>query len=69
MRSVFKLWVTYFRKIFEKLRKYSLITPEIEKKKENQPKNTQELRKKRRIGSNAKKLGKLEPQLEQTFLL
>jgi len=48
MRSVFKPWVTYFckifeklSKIFEKLRKYSLRTPEIKKKiQENQPQNT-----------------------------
>ena len=32
MRSVFKPWVTYFCKIFEKLRKYSLRIPEIKKK-------------------------------------
>merc|ERR1712055_255021 len=32
MRSVFKPLETYFRKIFEKLRKYSLRTPEIKKK-------------------------------------
>ena len=32
MRSVFKPWVTYFCKIFEKVRKYSLKTPEIKKK-------------------------------------
>ena len=32
MRSVFKPWVTYFCKIFKKVRKYSLRTPEIKKK-------------------------------------
>ena len=32
MRSVFKPLVTYFRKILEKLRKFSLRTPEIKKK-------------------------------------
>ena len=47
MRSIFKPWVIYIRKIFEKIRKYSLKTPKIKKKfLENKPRNTQELRKK-----------------------
>ena len=47
MRSVFKPWVTYFCKIFEKVRKYSLRTPEIKKKnKKISLQTSQELRKK-----------------------
>ena len=33
MKSVFKPLVTYFYKVFENIRKYSLRTPEIKKKK------------------------------------
>ena len=32
MRSIFKPWVIYIRKIFEKIGKYSLKTPKIKKK-------------------------------------
>ena len=47
MRSDFKPWVTYFCKIFEKVRKYSLRTPEIKKKnKKISLQTSQELRKK-----------------------
>ena len=57
MRSIFKPCAIYIRKIFEKIRKYSLKTPKIKKKIKN------------KIGSNAKNLRKLEPQPEQTFLM
>ena len=67
MRSILKPWVTYFCKIF-KLRKYSLKTPKIKKKKiENYPSIWPKLRKK--IGSNVDNLRNLEPQPEQTFLI
>ena len=71
MGFVFKPWVTYFCRIFEKVRKYSLRTPEIKKKdKKISLQTSQELRKnKKKIGSNAKNLGNLEPQPEQTFLI
>ena len=72
MRSDFKPWVTYFCELFEKVRKYSLRTPEIKKKKkENQPPNIPRIKKKnkKKIGSNAKNLRNLEPQPEQTFLI
>ena len=64
MRSVFKPLVTYFRKILEKLRKFSLRTPEIKKKI-----SLKHPRIKKKIGSNAKNLRNLEPQPEQTFLI
>ena len=32
MRSIFKPRVTYFHKIFEKIRKYSLRAPKLKKK-------------------------------------
>ena len=68
MRSVFKPLVTYFRKILEKLRKFSLRTPEIKKKISLKHPRIKEKNKKK-IGSNAKNLRKLEPQPEQTFLI
>ena len=67
MRFVFKPWVTYFCKIFEKIRKYSLSTPEIKKISLKAP--IIKKKNKKKIGSNAKKLRKLEPQPEQTFLI
>merc|ERR1712055_3641 len=71
MRSVFKPWVTYFCKIFEKVRKYSLRTPEIKKKIKKISLKTPIIKKKnkKKIGSNAKNLRKVEPQPEQTFLI
>ena len=49
----------------------SLEGPSPLKNYENKPQNTHELRKKnkKKIGSNAKNLRKLEPQPEQTFLI
>ena len=65
---IFQALVTYLCKTFEKLRKYSLKAPEMKKKnKQIQPRNTQELGKKK--VSNAKNLRKIEPQPEQTFLI
>ena len=71
MRSVFKPLVTYFRKIFEKLRKFSLKTPEIKKKNKKISLKHPRIKKKnkKKIGSNAKNLRNLEPQPEQTFLI
>ena len=68
MRSVFKPLVTYFRKILEKLRKFSLRTPEIKKKISLKHPRIKKKNKKK-IGSNAKNLRNLEPQPEQTFLI
>ena len=46
---IFQALVTYLCKTFEKLRKYSLKAPEIKKKnKKIQPRNTQELRRKKK---------------------
>ena len=62
MRSVFKPLVTYFRKILEKLRKFSLRTPEIKKKISLKHPRIKKKNKKK-IGSNAKNLRNLEPWL------
>ena len=71
MGSVFKPWVTYFCKIFEKLRKYSLEHQKLRKKIKKISLKTPIIKKKnkKKIGSNAKNLRKLEPQPEQTFLI
>ena len=65
---IFQALVTYLCKTFEKLRKYSLKAPEIKKKNMKiQPRNTQELRSKKK-GSNAKNLRKLSLSQRKRFL-
>ena len=71
LRLIFKLWVTYFWKIFEDFRKYAFQTPEIKKKKRKFSLKTAEAKKKnkKKTGSNDEKLRKLEPQQKQRVLI
>ena len=63
----FQALFTYFWKLLEKFRKYNTISPEIKKKIRKFGLKTAEYKKK--IGSNVKKLRKLEPLQKQRVLI